>query len=246
MANNHFIVGAQRSGTTYLLDNLNQHPEICITSKIKPEPKFFLKKNELINGRQFYLNKYFKNHINEKILIEKSTSYIQCNEAALAINKMFPNARIIILLRNPVNRALSNFFFSKINGLENRKIEEVFLEEKSPPVFNTEISVNPFDYLNRGKYINYIDNYVSIFGKEKLGIYLFENLINDSNTLQEIYNFLGVNSNFKPVKMTRKVNSTYNTEHISKNIIEKLKTYYNNYNIALEKKMKLDLSIWNK
>ena len=39
MANNHFIVGAQRSGTTYLLDNLNQHPEICITSKIKPEPK---------------------------------------------------------------------------------------------------------------------------------------------------------------------------------------------------------------
>ena len=46
--------------------------------------------------------------------------------------------------------------------------------------------------------------------------------------------------------MTRKVNSTYNTEHISKNIIEKLKTYYNNYNIALEKKMKLDLSIWNK
>ena len=131
MANNHFIVGAQRSGTTYLLDNLNQHPEICITSKIKPEPKFFLKKNELINGRQFYLNKYFKNHINEKILIEKSTSYIQCNEAALAINKMFPNARIIILLRNPVNRALSNFFFSKINGIKSLIVTIFFFAFKN-------------------------------------------------------------------------------------------------------------------
>ena len=246
MVNNHFIVGAQRSGTTYLLDKLNQHPEICITSIIKPEPKFFLKKNELIKGRHFYINKYFKNHINEKILIEKSTSYIQCNEAALAINKMFPKAKIIILLRNPVNRALSNFFFSKINGLENRKIDEVFLDEKSPPVFNAEISVNPFDYLNRGKYINYIDNYISIFGKEKIGIYLFENLISDSNTLREIYNFLGVDSNFKPIEIMRKVNSTKTTEHISKKIIEKLKSYYNKYNIDLEKKMKIDLSIWNK
>ena len=46
--------------------------------------------------------------------------------------------------------------------------------------------------------------------------------------------------------MMKIVNSTFDTEHISKNIIEKLRNYYTNYNLTLEKKMKLDLSIWNK
>ena len=114
MINNHFIVGAQRSGTSYLLNKFDQHPEICITSKVKPEPKFFLKKTEVSKGKKFYINKYFSNRIDEKILIEKSTSYIESKDAALAIKKMFPRAKIIILLRNPVNRGIIKLFFFKI------------------------------------------------------------------------------------------------------------------------------------
>jgi hypothetical protein len=54
-----FIVGAQRSGTTYLWHALNHHPEICMASPVRPEPKFFMQEELWKKGKDYYERAYF-------------------------------------------------------------------------------------------------------------------------------------------------------------------------------------------
>ena len=157
---NHFIIaGAQRSGTTYLYEVLDEHPEICMSKPVKPEPKYFIekKKEDLILERY---HKSFFNHCSDKTKIfgEKSTSYYERKESVELIAHLLPEVKIIFLLRNPVERAVSNYFFSINNGLEDRSIEEVFLKNKIHPKIDlNNISVNPYNYLGRGEYIQFIE-----------------------------------------------------------------------------------------
>ena len=112
MLNHHFfIVGAQRSGTTFLYKMLDRCDAICMAKPVFPEPKYFINR-ELNNFKyESYLNTHFKHKKNEKILGEKGTSYIEYPETSITITKFFENPKIIIALRNPVERAISNYFF---------------------------------------------------------------------------------------------------------------------------------------
>ena len=69
------IIGGQRCGTTYLLNLLKISKKFLLTNKIFPEPKYFLKKNpSYINYLKFFCNWGFKN---ERVLVEKSTTYYE-------------------------------------------------------------------------------------------------------------------------------------------------------------------------
>ena len=105
-----FIVGAQRSGSTLLYKILSSHSQICMAKPYFPEPKYFLK-NYKVNKN--YFKKFFKHYKNENYIGEKSTSYLEYIFVAKRINKNFPDAKIFIILRNPADRAISNFFFQK-------------------------------------------------------------------------------------------------------------------------------------
>src|SRR5680860_30087 len=111
MKNIAFIVGAQRSGTTFLFQQLNQHPEVCMAKPVRPEPKFFIREELYNKGLEFYRSTYYAEAGN-KVCIEKSTSYIEYELAAQRISQAFHHAKIIFILRNPVERAISNYRFS--------------------------------------------------------------------------------------------------------------------------------------
>jgi hypothetical protein len=107
-----FIIGAQRCGTTYLYKVLDSHPEIYMAKPLRPEPKFFINDLEYSNGKLYYENKYFSSIDDSiKVLGEKGTSYIEHPDVSDRIKSFYPNAKIIVLLRNPVERAISNYFF---------------------------------------------------------------------------------------------------------------------------------------
>ena len=91
-----FIVGAQRSGTSYLYKILDSHPSVELAKPIKPEPKFFLKKKLFALGKEYYLSRYFDTNNNKNVYFgEKSTSYIERPEAAKRIYNFFPDAKVI-------------------------------------------------------------------------------------------------------------------------------------------------------
>jgi len=149
----HFIIGgAQRSATTYLTHILDTHPEIEQAKPVRPEPKFFLKLDEYTEGYAGYLNRYFS-HVapsENKVLGEKSTSYIEYPAAAERIKKLIPDIRLIFLLRHPIDRAVSNINFSRMHGYEDAPLGTAILRELDSP--NTVMSV---DHAGIGRDVRY-------------------------------------------------------------------------------------------
>lgn len=208
MENFFCIIGAQRSGTTYLYKILDEHPEIFLAKPIKPEPKYFLEGNESLLNKDYYLNKYFSDlGPNVKIIGEKSTSYIEY-DISNKIKSLFPKSKVIAILRNPVDRAISNYFFSLQNGLEKRSLREVFIEKKPPPIYkNKKISVSPFDYIQRGFYTQYLIPYMKTFG-EKFKILIFEEFVDSDQKIRELFRFLNVNEHIKSKRSNEIINAS--------------------------------------
>lgn len=237
------IIGAQRSGTTFLYHLLDEHPEINMAKPIYPEPKFFMNPELIKTGKENYLSKYFNNNYN-KVLGEKGTSYIESEKALKAIQDFFPEVKILILLRNPVYRAISNYYFSYKNGLETRTLTEVFIHKLPEPKINKKISVSPFNYLERGIYHKYLKKVFEIFPRDNIKIILYEELVNNYNQVREIFKFLGVTPLFNASKYNTIVNNNPKSSIPSKKVINYLFNYYAPYNKYLE--AYINTNIWQK
>ena len=221
-----FIVGAQRCGTTYLTHLLNQHPNIQFALPLHPEPKFFINENAEVNN---FLKTHFIEDDQKYCLGEKSTSYIESAKAAVRIKSKVKDPKIIISLRNPIERTLSNYFFSKKNKIESRTLEEVFINNIDESVIGKDISVNPYDYLRRSQYEQYISKYIEIFGIDNIHFIKFENLKKSSqNEINKIFSFLNlkifdvdidVDTNKSKRNVVSKEVILFLTEYLSKDLI---------------------------
>ncbi len=126
MTERFFIVGGQRCGTTYLYHLLAGHPEIEMAVPVRPEPKFFLDDALYEKGLDHYERTFFAGKPGSKIKGEKSTSYLEYEKVAARISSAFPDASILVVVRNPVERAMSHWRFSTQNGVESVSMEEAF------------------------------------------------------------------------------------------------------------------------
>ena len=193
-----FIIGAQRSGTTYIYEVLDAHDEICMARPIKPEPKFFLRTNLSDYSYDDYLQSYFDESAC-KVRGEKTTTYIESELAAQQISKWFPTAKIIMILRNPIERAISNYQFSQKHKLETLSIEEAFLKEpaRRDNYDHSTISASPYAYLKRGHYMNYIQLYEQYFPRKQIKILIHEEFVGQLEPLQQLYRWLLVDPNYE-------------------------------------------------
>lgn len=233
------LIGAQRSGTTWLYHMLDDHPEIYMAKPCKPEPKHFITPDEYAKGPDYYLQKYFPTE--KKIIGEKSTSYIEHPDCCNRIRDYFPQAKLIAILRDPVTRALSNYAFSRKNKLETRSLEDVFLHNApAPPYAN--ISVNPFDYLARGKYINYLQPFIDCIGSDNIKLVIYERLMNDLSVMDEVYEFVGCESRHSPAGYRTVVNRATERDDLNQDVTAALRSYYEEYNKQL--RGFVDLSWW--
>ncbi len=173
-----FIIGAQRSATTQLVQQLDSHPSISMAVPQHPEPKWFLKPDGN-NDIDAYLRMHFPRDTTNLWLGEKSTSYLENPEVAKRININIDNPHIFVILRDPIERAISNFHYSVMNGAEMRTLEEA-LEPGgtgSTPLWDeANFSASPFAYLERGLYSQLLMPWLDIFG-EDLHILMFEEVV---------------------------------------------------------------------
>lgn len=240
-----FVVGAQRSGTTYLYHMLDAHPEICMARPVSPEPKFFLSENATEHIVRY--EKTFYSHADSRTRIfgEKSTSYCEYDSVAARIKSAYPASFIIFLLRNPVDRAISNYRFSVVNGFETRSLQEVFLQGKPPPKQISQTSANPFNYIDRGDYQKYIRRYLQHFESNKILILVLEKLTANQKAIQEIYRYLGVDDTFVPANLDKMTNLIEGDDYKRDREVEKkLSAVFEEKIRDLEKFLSLDLSLW--
>ncbi len=215
-----FIVGAQRSGTTFLYTLLDKHPQIQMARPVRPEPKFFLKEDEYTRGLDFYLQTYYPDIKEGAVWLgEKSTGYYETPQVAERIHGYFPEAKIVFLLRNPVDRALSNYFFSVQHGLETRSLADAFLNRTEAPKITQFTSVNPFDYINRSKYSAYLADYNRFFSGNVITM-ISEELFTDQSVLTGFFDTLGIDHFDVFENMKQKVNQSELPEGTSAEVIE--------------------------
>lgn len=243
-----FIVGAQRSGSTYLYRVLDEHPEIFMAKPIRPEPKFFLNEELYSGGKLYYENKYFsKLSPNVTYCGEKSTSYIESELAAIRFKEYYPEAKILVILRDPVQRALSNYYFSVENGIENLPIEQALLaEEQRLNDSSYSSSVNPYAYKRRGHYMNYLKVYFHHFPREQIKILILEELLEDKGRFNALFKWLGV-SEVSTLRSSREIVNSSNRpieQEASTGLLRSLVEYYEESVKELEMELGRRLHIW--
>ena len=105
MVERFFIAGIQRCGTTFLYHLLDSHPQIAMAKPVRPEPKVFLT-DSFTSDPDGYDALLFPENPSAQVRGEKSTSYLDHDAALRRISVTFPEAKFLVLLRDPVERAL--------------------------------------------------------------------------------------------------------------------------------------------
>jgi hypothetical protein len=208
MLPNFIVVGAAKSATTSLYQYLKEHPEIYM-SPLK-EPYFFSFMNEIPNLRGPHdtefekqivtkweaYEKLFQGVKNEKVIGECSTSYLYFSEkSSNNIKRFIPDCKIIIILRNPIERAFSHYNQRVKIGHESSNFREALEQEKERIQLGWRWN---YDYTGGSMYYKQVKCYLQNFPKENIRIYLFEEFVNNTkDTLRDIFYFLGVKSDFQ-------------------------------------------------
>ncbi|HET8573280.1 MAG TPA: sulfotransferase domain-containing protein [Edaphocola sp.] len=215
MKPNFLCVGAQKAGTTTLHDILKQHPDIYLP-KIK-ESHFFDRSDHYGNGIQWWLQEFFGDYAGEKIMGEITPEYLYYEEVPEKIYKdLGPDTKIIIILRNPMDRAYSHYLMSKRRNYEKMTFEEAILAERERIEMGA-FERNHFSYIDRGLYAEQLKRYYSLFGKERIMLLIFEEDIKKDikRTIQKIEVFLGVeqiplNTNLESNVAREPINKEFN------------------------------------
>ena len=195
---NLLIVGAAKSGTTSLHNYLKQHSDIFMSDH--KEPHFFINNeigtNRIPNG----ISKYddyialFKNSESYKYRGESSTMYLQFPDISIKnINKYLnDDVKIIIMLRNPVERAFSGYqHVKRYNVMENLDFEDAIKQCENRYFINTNFTPAT-RYINIGLYYNMVKKFQANFG-ENMHIVIYDDFIADTqNELSKIFSFLNI------------------------------------------------------
>ncbi|MFM6848981.1 MAG: sulfotransferase domain-containing protein, partial [Terrabacter sp.] len=123
------LVGAQRCGTTYLATALGAHPGIAVATPPRPEPKVFCDAALAARGRDWYVGTWFAHARDDQLLLDKSTSYLEDPATPARAAAVLGDAHAVVVLRDPVQRAVSHWRFSTDHGLETRGLEEALLAD---------------------------------------------------------------------------------------------------------------------
>ena len=187
---NFICIGAQKAGTTTLADIISRHPDIYIPP-IK-ETKYFLFDEDYQKGKTFY-DSYFKTLGNQKAIGEVDPDYLLFPITAQRIaDTLGKNIRLIVILRNPADRAYSHYLMTKKKGLEPFEFEKALEEEKNRKHNIREQKI--FAYLERGYYGKQISEFLKVFPKENFLFLTFEDdlIKNKVQTIENIQKFLNV------------------------------------------------------
>ena len=190
------IVGAQKSGTTSLYHWLNQHPQISMSQS--EEPHYFDREQDYPN-LSWYLSQFIPNkaaQMGKPLKFgEKTPIYCYWPTAIARIHAFDPAMKLIMILRNPVDRAISQYWMGFQRGTETLSMKAAFAREQKRIQENGSVSLRHHSYLSRGYYYAQLARIYSFFTYEQVFVGRFEDLVkNPQLTMDEIFDFLEVAS----------------------------------------------------
>ncbi len=202
MTPNFFIVGAAKSGTTSLDRYLSQHPEIYIAPRKETHffaadhflPPFIGPGDEWLNKRVIWdkdqYARLFANVTGEKAIGESSVFYLCFPGTAERIAQAVPNAKLIIILREPAARTHSAYMHAVRDGRETLEFAESLNREEE----RRKKGFEPlWWYKELGLYYEQVKRYLDVFGTRQVKVLLNDELrANPELVLHDVFVFLGV------------------------------------------------------
>jgi hypothetical protein len=183
MLPNTIIIGAMKCGTTSFCKYLRAHPDIFLPKKAEIE---FFSEGFPRNSLGYY-ESLFK--CREKVVVDNSPGYSMVHKYKAVAERIYstlPSAKIIYLVRNPIDRLHSHYTHSFLLGKEN---SDFYLSARA------EIKKN--HYISTSRYFSQLNEYLKFFNNAKIKLIQAEELRNDrKKTIQKVFKFLKVNPEF--------------------------------------------------
>ncbi len=188
-----FIIGAQKSGTTTLYKHLSQHPNVYMpTSKEAP---FFHDKDVYNQGWAWYVDEYFRGAATEKQWGTATPQYMYHQGTPNRIYQQCPDAKLIAILRSPIDRVFSHY---KMNIKRQRELRplEALVDQLLQPDELELARAHPTEtnsYIIWGEYGRILQHYLEVFPKQQLLILFTKDLAErPKEVMMRIYQFLGL------------------------------------------------------
>jgi hypothetical protein len=200
------VIGAQKAGTTALYSYLREHPAIAGPpwKEVSFFDRHFWRGEAWYRGNfpnRLYLRRMRARAGVEPIVGEASPSYVFHPLAPQRVVALVPDVRLVVLVRNPVDRALSHYHHEVALGREPLSFEEALEQEDARLKGELERMRDPkyfshawwnFTYRSRGRYADQLERWLEIFPRERLLIVPSEDLLDrPAETYGQVLDFLG-------------------------------------------------------
>lgn len=188
-----FVIGSVKCGTTSLFDHMTAHP--AILPAVTKESHYF---HHPERGLAWYLAQFPRRPDGREAYVtgDFSASTINAHDAPAMLHAMAPGARLIALVRDPVDRAISHFHMNQRVGVEQRPLEAAMAEELEH-LANGEASddyaATQQGYLSIGLYAREIERWLGVFPREQLLILVMEEMRADpASVVDQAFAHIGV------------------------------------------------------
>ncbi len=171
---NFAYIGTSKAGSTWLFNALAGHPEVYLASN----KGLYFFDSHFDEGRHWYLD-HFRGAGDRPAVGEISHSYLSSPEAPARIAELNPGMRLLVCLREPVDRAFSDYLDLVKNGQFDGPFSAAL--EQYPRL------------LDRGRYATHLQRYLDLFPRQQLHVSLFDDLRTDPQAYaDEVFAFLGI------------------------------------------------------
>ncbi len=192
------IVGAEKSGTSSLARYLEQHPSIC--SHEQREMTYFVNAEEYAQGYEKIYSRYFAKCQNDNsILLAKSVGVMYWSDAVKRLLNHNPECQLVAILRNPVDRAYSAYWYARRMGWEDLDSFEDAIAAEPNRLKEGGFKRRYCAYLDRGIYHKQLTVLFKYFRRSQVHIFLFEDLKSEPISIcHKIYKSLGIDLHYLP------------------------------------------------
>ncbi len=198
----HLVVaGAQKAGTTSLFHYLSQHPDLC--AHAQQEMTVFVNHKEYGSGYEQAFDKYFPDTNEQRLLLAKHVMLMNSDVGLKRLHHHNPEAHLVLVLRDPVDRAYSAYWYGRRMGWESHDSFESALEAEKAmrPDAQQEKSQIWYDrnYYDNGIYLSHIKRILNYYPRKQLHIWLYEDIVNRPTEIcANLFEIAGLDTSFVP------------------------------------------------
>ncbi|MGH2726519.1 MAG: sulfotransferase family protein, partial [Actinomycetota bacterium] len=167
---NFFIIGAMRSGTTALSRYMGAHPDVYVAPE--KEVHFFDRLHE--RGLDWYRSR-FAAATTERAIGEATQTYMYLADATERMAAAVPDARLVAILRNPVDRAYSHYWMNRSLRVEPLGFREALAAYPDDPPPSGQM----YPYIERGRYLAQLERVCAHYPRSALHVLLLEDLVRE-------------------------------------------------------------------